>query len=83
MEDSLSLKSNDSATTSDEYEFVNNTTLPNKTKSSAHSGSCSHQQPLLDIANNGNLDDLCKCLGEVLNEDSCNSNEHSLERQVL
>ncbi|XP_052133519.1 rab GTPase-activating protein 1-like isoform X2 [Frankliniella occidentalis] len=77
MEDSLSVKSNDSATTSDEYEFVNGTASGKG--SDSHLISCAvaggglpqtkHQQPLLDISN-GNLDDLKKCLGEVLSEEN-------------
>lgn len=76
MEDSVSVKSNDSATTSDEYEFVNGTA------SGKGSGNISilavaeedllqttHQHPLLDISS-GNLDDLKKCLGEVLSEEN-------------
>ncbi|KAK3926524.1 Rab GTPase-activating protein 1 [Frankliniella fusca] len=70
MEDSLSVKSNDSATTSDEYEFVNK---GSDKQCSAVSGGglpqIKHQQPLLDISN-GNLDDLKKCLGEVLSEEN-------------
>lgn len=62
MEDSVSVKSNDSVATSDEYEFVNG--------GSAGSGILSVEQPLLKIANNGNLDDLCKSLTEVLSEDT-------------
>ena len=62
MEDSVSVKSNDSVATSDEYEFVNG--------SSTGKGLLTIEQPLLKIANNGNLDDLCKSLTEVLSEDS-------------
>jgi hypothetical protein len=62
MEDSVSVKSNDSVATSDEYEFVNG--------GSVGSGILSVEQPLLKIANNGNLDDLCKSLTEVLSEDT-------------
>ncbi|CAG2063761.1 unnamed protein product [Timema podura] len=65
MEDSVSVKSSDSVATSDEYEFVSGTTV-NKGLLSG-----SEQPPLLNIANNGNLDDLQKSLKEVLNED-CN-----------
>lgn len=71
MEDSVSVKSNDSATTSDEYEFVNG--LSSAKGLETASGSIiytNHHQPLLDISNNGNLDDLKKCLGEVLSEES-------------
>lgn len=77
MEDSVSVKSNDSATTSDEYEFVNGTASGKRTENllaGSYSTSESltktkHQQPLLDISS-GNLDDLKKCLGEVLSEDN-------------
>ncbi|PNF22091.1 hypothetical protein B7P43_G08891 [Cryptotermes secundus] len=62
MEDSVSVKSNDSVATSDEYEFVNG--------GSAGKGLLTIEQPLLKIANNGNLDDLCKSLTEVLSEDT-------------
>jgi hypothetical protein len=62
MEDSVSVKSNDSVATSDEYEFVNGC--------SAGKGLLTIEQPLLKIANNGNLDDLCKSLTEVLSEDT-------------
>lgn len=62
MEDSVSVKSNDSVATSDEYEFVN--------AGSAGKGLLTVEQPLLNIANNGNLDDLCKSLTEVLSEDT-------------
>ena len=62
MEDSVSVKSNDSVATSDEYEFING--------GSAGKGLLTIEQPLLKIANNGNLDDLCKSLTEVLSEDS-------------
>ncbi|KAK7869744.1 hypothetical protein R5R35_008281 [Gryllus longicercus] len=65
MEDSVSVKSNDSVATSDEYEFVNGCSA---TKGLITIG----EQPLLKIANNGNLDDLRKSLREVLSED-CNS----------
>nr|CAD7450307.1 unnamed protein product [Timema bartmani] len=64
MEDCVSVKSSDSVATSDEYEFVSGTV--NKGLLSG-----SEQPPLLNIANNGNLDDLQKSLKEVLNED-CN-----------
>ncbi|XP_066994265.2 rab GTPase-activating protein 1 isoform X4 [Anabrus simplex] len=64
MEDSVSVKSNDSVATSDEYEFVNG--------GPAAKGLLTFgEQPLLNIANNGNLDDLRKSLREVLSED-CN-----------
>jgi hypothetical protein len=62
MEDSVSVKSNDSVATSDEYEFVNG--------GPAGKGLLTIEQPLLKIANNGNLDDLCKSLTEVLSEDT-------------
>ncbi|KAJ1520718.1 hypothetical protein ONE63_003815 [Megalurothrips usitatus] len=76
MEDSVSVKSNDSATTSDEYEFVIKTAsskgTDNQTSIVPTSGDLTqakHQQPLLDISN-GSLDDLKKCLGEVLSEET-------------
>lgn len=85
MEDSVSVKSNDSATTSDEYEFVNgtgsgkgldnNSTLPVAEEDLLQA---THQHPLLDISS-GNLDDLKKCLGEVLSEE----NRIELQRKDL
>ena len=53
MEDSISIKSNESVTTSDEYEFVAKTGIINSNNTSKG------EQPLLDIANNGDLNDLC------------------------
>lgn len=77
MEDSLSVKSNDSATTSDEFEFVNGSASGKTTEKSVSNLTCvskdlrknNHQQPLLDISN-GSIEDLKKCLGEVLSEDN-------------
>ncbi|KAJ8898490.1 hypothetical protein PR048_003850 [Dryococelus australis] len=66
MEDSVSVKSSDSVATSEEYEFVNGSSVSR----GGLPGIC--EQPLLNIANNGNLDDLQKTLKEVLNED-CSS----------
>ncbi|XP_020707377.2 rab GTPase-activating protein 1-like isoform X2 [Athalia rosae] len=67
MEDSTSVKSMESVTTSDEYEFVN------------EKGTIKQQQtiepPTLNIANNGNLEDLQNNLREVLTEDSKMENE--------
>lgn len=56
MEDSLSVKSAESVANSDEYEFVN---VKGNTIKSSHS-------PLLNIANNGNLEDLENNLQEVI-----------------
>lgn len=57
MEDSISVKSMESVATSDEYEFVND------------KGNGKEQQtlfePMLKIANNGNLEDLQNNLREV------------------
>ncbi|XP_034235145.1 rab GTPase-activating protein 1-like isoform X2 [Thrips palmi] len=76
MEDSLSVKSNDSATTSDEYEFVNGTASGKSSENTSILAVAEedllqsrHQHPLLDISS-GNLDDLKKCLGEVLSEEN-------------
>ncbi|CAL4092407.1 unnamed protein product, partial [Meganyctiphanes norvegica] len=61
MEDSSSLKSSDSAGTSEEYEVVG--------------GSYTEvEQPQLNIANNGNMDDLQDQLSEVMKEKQSNSN---------
>lgn len=64
MDDSLSVKSSDSTTTSDEYEFIPLST--NVTKVPLNN---INEQPLLKIAGNGDLDQLQKYLGEMLNED--------------
>lgn len=57
MEDSMSVKSMESVATSDEYEFV------------SEKGTSKQQQallePMLKIANNGNLEDLQNNLREV------------------
>lgn len=58
MEDSISIKSNESVTTSDEYEFVAKSCIVNG-NSTTTLNLKSVEQPLLDIANNGDLNDLC------------------------
>lgn len=65
MEDASSLKSSDSAGTSEEYEIVGggNKEVP--------------EQPQLNIANNGNMDDLQHQLDEVMKEKQSNSNSPS------
>lgn len=60
MDDKLSIKSSDSVTTSGEYEIV-----PEELESqSTHLGT----SPTLNIANNGNFNDLEKNLHEVIHE---------------
>lgn len=65
MEDSISIKSNESIATSDEYEFV--------AKTNSHSNQPLNikliEQPLLNIANNGDVNDLCMQLKEVLSDE--------------
>ncbi|XP_063972215.1 rab GTPase-activating protein 1-like isoform X2 [Diachasmimorpha longicaudata] len=63
MEDSLSVKSMESVATSDEYEFVND-------KGSSKNQQALLEPPMLNIANNGNLEDLQNNLREVLTEDT-------------
>ncbi|XP_031840690.1 GTPase activating protein and centrosome-associated isoform X2 [Nomia melanderi] len=75
MEDSISVKSMESVATSDEYEFVND------------KGNGKEQQtlfePMLKIANNGNLEDLQNNLREVLIEDSkMKSNDYKIVSSV-
>ncbi|XP_065226884.1 rab GTPase-activating protein 1-like isoform X1 [Planococcus citri] len=70
MDDSVSVKSNDSATTSDEYEFVPSTANIAKVPLSQK-----NEQPILKIAGNGDADHLQKCLGEMLSEvETCSLN---------
>ncbi|XP_073988097.1 rab GTPase-activating protein 1-like [Rhodnius prolixus] len=57
MEDSISIKSNDSATASDEFEIVNGGTVP------------ASAAPQLNIAGDGSLEGLWQSLGEMLKED--------------
>lgn len=57
MEDSTSVKSMESVTTSDEYEFVN--------EKGANKQQHTSEPPTLNIANNGNLEDLQNNLREV------------------
>lgn len=60
MDDKLSIKSSDSVTTSGEYEIV-----PEELEAqSTHLGT----SPTLNIANNGNFNDLEKNLNEVIHE---------------
>ncbi|XP_014214371.1 rab GTPase-activating protein 1-like isoform X2 [Copidosoma floridanum] len=59
MEDSVSVKSTESVATSDEYEFVSEKISVKQS-----------QPPLLNIANNGNLEDLQNDLQEILTEES-------------
>lgn len=58
MEDNLSIKSSDSVTTSGEYEIVPESPEGNKPAKS----------PTLNIANNGDFQDLCKNMHEVIHE---------------
>lgn len=60
MDDKLSIKSSDSVTTSGEYEIV-----PEELESEAPQSGTS---PTLNIANNGNFNDLEKNLTEVIHE---------------
>lgn len=60
MDDNLSIKSSDSATTSGEYEIVPET-LDSSDKLLGTS-------PTLNIANNGNIEDLENNLDEVIHE---------------
>lgn len=59
MDDNLSIKSSDSVTTSGEYEIV-----PEELESQVPLGT----SPTLNIANNGNFNDLEKNLTEVIHE---------------
>lgn len=59
MDDKLSIKSSDSVTTSGEYEIV-----PEELDSHTIQGT----SPTLNIANNGNFNDLEKNLNEVIHE---------------
>lgn len=61
MEDSLSVKSNESLATSDEYDFVSDKPGMSKT-------------PTLDIGNNGDMNELKNALSEVLEEPEYNMN---------
>ncbi|XP_011304612.1 rab GTPase-activating protein 1-like isoform X2 [Fopius arisanus] len=63
MEDSVSVKSMESVATSDEYEFVND-------KGTSKNPQGLLEQPMLNIANNGNLEDLQNNLREVLTEET-------------
>lgn len=58
MEDSISIKSNESIATSDEYEFVAKAGVINS-HSNQPLNIKSVEQPLLNIANNGDVNDLC------------------------
>ena len=58
MEDSMSVKSTESVATSDEYEFVSEKGTIKQSQSLLES-------PMLNIANNGNLEDLQNNLHEV------------------
>ena len=67
MEDSSSLRSSDSAGTSEEYEIIEGETTP-CTAPSATLTTTPHStanEPTLIIANNGNMDDLQDQLSEV------------------
>uniref|UniRef100_A0A146LJE7 Rab GTPase-activating protein 1 n=2 Tax=Lygus hesperus TaxID=30085 RepID=A0A146LJE7_LYGHE len=59
MEDSISVKSNDSNAVSDEFEIVNG----------GHSGLQSGTLPQLNIAGGGSLEGLWQCLDEMITED--------------
>lgn len=61
MDDNLSVKSSDSATTSGEYEIVPETLTDTTIKQLGTS-------PTLNIANNGNIEDLKSNLNEVIHE---------------
>lgn len=58
MEDTISIKSNESVTTSDEYEFVTKSGVVNNNATAVLNHKLV-EQPLLDIANNGDINDLC------------------------
>lgn len=71
MDDKLSIKSSDSVTTSGEYEIVPEEL---ETQSTQLLGT----SPTLNIANNGNFNDLEKNLTEVIHELDNNTIEHSI-----
>lgn len=68
----MSVKSNDSFATSEEYEVVGGGVASNRPLLNGG------EQPLLNIANNGNQEDLCKSLGELLCEDSAPKMENNM-----
>lgn len=65
MEDSVSIKSYESITTSDEYEFVakSGVVICNGVSTLTQKPV---EQPVLDIANNGDMNDLCMQLKVLL-----------------
>ena len=65
MEDSSSVRSSDSAGTSEEYEIIEgNTNTPSIIPTTAPQKS-NNTEPTLNIANNGNMDDLQSQMSEV------------------
>lgn len=66
MEDSLSVKSNESLATSDEYDFVSDKPGMSKT-------------PTLDIGGNGDINELKNALSEVLEEPEYNNMNQLIE----
>ncbi|KAK6641121.1 hypothetical protein RUM44_012823 [Polyplax serrata] len=68
MEDTISIKSNESVTTSDEYEFVTKSGVVNNNATAVLNHKLV-EQPLLDIANNGDINDLCMQLKEILSDE--------------
>lgn len=70
MDDKLSIKSSDSVTTSGEYEIV-----PEEIIQLGAS-------PTLNIANNGDFNDLEKNLNEVIHELDSNTTEINLEATI-
>lgn len=74
MDDKLSIKSSDSVTTSGEYEIV-----PEEIDSHTMQLGTS---PTLNIANNGNFNDLEKNLNEVIHELDINTTEVNLEANL-
>lgn len=83
IDDNLSIKSSDSVTTSGEYEIVpelpdsNNENL-NKNNDEIIANSINDKpakSPTLNIANNGDMDDLEKNLNEVIHEMDASPND--------
>lgn len=70
MDDNLSIKSSDSATTSGDFEIVNEGIEP-------HASAFDVISPALKIANNGNYTDLEKNLTEMIYESDTKPNERN------
>lgn len=75
MDDNLSIKSSDSVTTSGEYEIV-----PEELESQATAFGTS---PTLNIANNGNFNDLEKNLTEVIHELDDNNSSSTVTANTI